>query len=79
MKRVPVAGPWITQKENDAVADAAANVWHQETLHPEGRLLRPQSRGCPPVLFPPLIGTQGFAFVRWFLLGGCKNSLRELT
>ena len=26
-KRIPVAGPWITQKEVDYVADAAANAW----------------------------------------------------
>jgi perosamine synthetase len=28
MKRIPVAGPWITQKEIDYVADAAAHAWY---------------------------------------------------
>ena len=28
MKRIPVAGPWITQKEIDYVADAVANAWY---------------------------------------------------
>jgi perosamine synthetase len=27
-ERIPVAGPWITQKEVDYVADAAANAWY---------------------------------------------------
>jgi perosamine synthetase len=26
--RIPIAGPWITQKEIDYVADAAANAWY---------------------------------------------------
>jgi len=29
MERIPVAGPWVTQKEVDYVADAAANAWFQ--------------------------------------------------
>ena len=29
MQRIPVSGPWITQKEVDYVADAAANAWYQ--------------------------------------------------
>src|SRR5688572_20782599 len=29
MQRIPVSGPWITQKEIDYVADAAANAWYQ--------------------------------------------------
>ncbi|NVM21080.1 MAG: DegT/DnrJ/EryC1/StrS family aminotransferase [Desulfobacterales bacterium] len=28
MGKIPVAGPWITQKEIDYVADAAANAWY---------------------------------------------------
>ncbi|MCI0541031.1 MAG: DegT/DnrJ/EryC1/StrS family aminotransferase [Verrucomicrobiales bacterium] len=28
MERIPVAGPWITKKEIDYVADAAANAWY---------------------------------------------------
>ena len=28
MKRIPVSGPWITQKEIDYVTDAAANAWY---------------------------------------------------
>jgi len=28
MARIPVAGPWITQKEIDYVADAAAHAWY---------------------------------------------------
>jgi perosamine synthetase len=28
MEPIPVAGPWITQKEIDYVADAAANAWY---------------------------------------------------
>ena len=30
MKRIPVAGPWITQKEVDYAADAAANAWYAD-------------------------------------------------
>jgi perosamine synthetase len=29
MKRIPVAGPWVTGKEIDYVADAAANAWYE--------------------------------------------------
>jgi perosamine synthetase len=29
MSRIPVAGPWITQREVDYVADAARNAWYQ--------------------------------------------------
>jgi perosamine synthetase len=29
MKRIPVSGPWITQREVDYVADAAANAWYE--------------------------------------------------
>ena len=29
MKRIPVSGPWITQRELDYVADAAANAWYE--------------------------------------------------
>ncbi len=29
MNRIPVAGPWITQKEIDYVADAAAHAWYE--------------------------------------------------
>jgi perosamine synthetase len=29
LKQIPVAGPWITQKEIDFVADAAANAWYR--------------------------------------------------
>ncbi len=29
IERIPVSGPWITQKEIDYVADAAANAWYQ--------------------------------------------------
>jgi perosamine synthetase len=29
MARIPVAGPWITQKEIDYVADAAAHAWYE--------------------------------------------------
>jgi perosamine synthetase len=28
VERIPVSGPWITQKEIDYVADAAANAWY---------------------------------------------------
>ena len=28
MDRIPIAGPWITQKEIDYVSDAAANAWY---------------------------------------------------
>lgn len=28
MERIPVSGPWITQREIDYVADAAANAWY---------------------------------------------------
>ncbi len=31
MRRIPVAGPWITQKEIDYVADAAANSWYENS------------------------------------------------
>ncbi len=30
MFRIPVAGPWITQKEIDSVAEAAAKAWYSE-------------------------------------------------
>lgn len=30
MKRIPVAGPWITQKEIDYVADAVAHAWYED-------------------------------------------------
>ncbi len=30
MKRIPVAGPWITQREIDYVADAAAHAWYAD-------------------------------------------------
>ncbi|OAI50966.1 glutamine--scyllo-inositol aminotransferase [Planctomycetaceae bacterium SCGC AG-212-F19] len=30
MERIPVAGPWITQKEIDYVADAAAHAWYDQ-------------------------------------------------
>jgi perosamine synthetase len=29
MKHIPVAGPWITQKEIDYVSDAAAHAWYE--------------------------------------------------
>ena len=29
MKRIPVSGPWITQREIDYVADAAATAWYE--------------------------------------------------
>ena len=29
MERIPVSGPWITQKEIDYVADAATNAWYR--------------------------------------------------
>jgi perosamine synthetase len=29
MNRIPVSGPWITQKEIDYVADAAENAWYE--------------------------------------------------
>jgi len=29
MQRIPVAGPWITQKEIDYVTDAVANAWYE--------------------------------------------------
>ena len=28
MERIPVAGPWITQKEIDYVTDAVTNAWY---------------------------------------------------
>jgi len=30
MERIPVAGPWITQREIDYAADAAANAWYND-------------------------------------------------
>lgn len=36
MERIPVAGPWITRKEIDYVADAVANAWYDNaSLYPE--------------------------------------------
>jgi perosamine synthetase len=29
MENIPISGPWITQKEIDYVADAAANAWYE--------------------------------------------------
>jgi len=34
---IPVTGPWITQKEIDAVADAAANAWYENATLYHGR------------------------------------------
>ena len=31
MEHIPVAGPWITQKEIDYVADAAAHAWYERS------------------------------------------------
>ena len=28
MERIPVSGPWITQKEIDYVTDAVTNAWY---------------------------------------------------
>ena len=28
MERIPIAGPWITQKEIDYVTDAVTNAWY---------------------------------------------------
>ncbi len=36
-KRIPVAGPWITQKEVDYVADAAAHAWYANAHMYHGR------------------------------------------
>lgn len=30
MERIPISGPWITQKEIDYVADAVANAWYDK-------------------------------------------------
>lgn len=36
MNRIPIAGPWITQKEIDYVTDAVTNAWYNEAgLYPE--------------------------------------------
>jgi perosamine synthetase len=37
MNRIPVAGPWITQKEVDYVADAAAHAWYARRDEYQGR------------------------------------------
>ena len=37
MDRIPVAGPWITQKEVDYVADAAARAWGPDHYRYNGR------------------------------------------
>lgn len=39
-KRIPVAGPWITQREVDYVADAAANDWYANSGRYIGRFER---------------------------------------
>ncbi len=31
MERIPLAGPWITEREIDYVADAVANAWGAKT------------------------------------------------
>lgn len=38
MDRIPVAGPWITQHEIDAVADAAAHAWYEGANRFQARL-----------------------------------------
>ena len=38
MARIPVAGPWITQREIDLVADAAANAWYENAGSYHARL-----------------------------------------
>ena len=30
MKRIPISGPWITQKEIDYVSEAAKNAWYDQ-------------------------------------------------
>lgn len=30
MKRIPIAGPWITRKEIDSVTDAVTNAWYED-------------------------------------------------
>lgn len=30
MERIPIAGPWITQKEIDYVTDATTNAWYEQ-------------------------------------------------
>lgn len=37
MERIPVSGPWITQKEIEYVADAAANAWYANANRYQGR------------------------------------------
>lgn len=37
MKRIPVAGPWITEKEIDYVRDAVANAWYENAHIYHGR------------------------------------------
>lgn len=40
MKRIPIAGPWITRKEVEYVADAAANAWYENANMYHERLER---------------------------------------
>jgi perosamine synthetase len=40
MKRVPVSGPWVTTKEVEYVADAAANAWYENANGYTGRFER---------------------------------------
>lgn len=40
MHRIPVAGPWITQREIQYVADAAANSWYDRANHYHERFER---------------------------------------
>jgi len=62
MERIPVAGPWITQQEIDAVADAAARAWYGDANLFHVRLERqfrntwtcPTLSPCPPAPRPSI-------------------------
>ena len=49
MKKIPVAGPWITEKETAYVADAAAGDWYENA----GRYVSRFEKG-----FAAYVGTQ---------------------
>jgi perosamine synthetase len=46
MERIPVAGPWITEREQRYVADAAAGDWYADAGRYTGRFERAMAEHC---------------------------------
>ena len=50
-RRIPVAGPWITEKEIDYVSDAVATNWYQRRVSTSSASSRHSAR--PPAARSP--------------------------